>query len=202
MKILAIVVIAILSFQVYAQNSSPPAGIFDAISANQTVDERQKILEKLDLESLARKQFENGPEYITIAGFALMPPGADHRRVTRDQMTIARLTGCTPPPNTSMEKHVEWTALVSEYALRWNLLMRHFESEQNEKFKPVVSFTEIQTYYRIEDRVFRSLALESKLMMQYTIAQLISEQTRRTELEELLDENGILEPFPQQSKGK
>ena len=101
-----------------------------------------------------------------------------------------------------MEKHVEWTALVSEYALRWNLLMRHFESEQNEKFKPVVSFTEIQTYYRIEDRVFRSLALESKLMMQYTIAQLISEQTRRTELEELLDENGILEPFPQQSKGK
>ena len=202
MKIAAIIVVAFLGSHVYAQDSSNPDTLFDAISENQSIGQRQKILEKLNLESLARKQFDSGPKFISIAGYALVSPGADHRRVTRDQMIIAPFTGCTPPANTSMEKHVEWTALVSEYALRWNLLMRHFESEQNEKFKPVVSFTEIQTYYRIEDRVFRSLALESKLMMQYTIAQLISEQTRRTELEELLDENGILEPFPQQSKGK
>ena len=201
MKIATIVVLAFLSSGLYAQDSSHPVGVFDAISANQSIDQRQKILEKLDLETLARKQFETGPKFISIAGYALVSPGADHRRVARDQIIVAPLTGCTPPADTSMEKHEAWTALVSDYALRWNLLMRHFESEQNVKFRPDVSFAEIQTYYRIEDRVFKSLSLESKLMMQYTIAQLISERTKRVELEERLEENGILE-FPQQTKDK
>ena len=201
MKIAAIIAVAFLASQVYAQDSSNPASLFDAISKNQSIDQRQKVLEKLNLELLARKQFDSGPKYISIAGFALASPGADHRRITRGQMIIAPFTGCTPPANTSMEKHEEWTALVSGYALRWNLLMRHFESEQNEKFKPVVSFAEVEEFYRIEHRTFDSLALESKLMMQYTLGQLVEERTKRIELEERLEENGIFE-FPQKTKDK
>ena len=201
MKIAAIIVAAFLGSHVYAQDSSNPDTLFDAISENQSIGQRQKILEKLNLESLARKQFDSGPKFISIAGYALVSPGADHRRVTRDQMIIAPFTGCTPPANTSMEKHEKWTALVSGYALRWNLLMRHFESEQNEKFKPMVSFTEIEEFYRIEHRIFDSLALESKLMMQYTIGQLVEERAKRIELEERLEENGIFE-FPQKTNGK
>ena len=162
--------------------------MFDAISAKQSIEQRQEVLEKLDLEALARKQFENGPEFISIAGFALVSPGADHRRVTHDQMIIAPLTGCTPPAGASMEQHIEWTSLASEYALRWNLLMRHFESEQNPKYKSDVSFAEIQSYYRIQDGVFKSLSLESKLLTQYTITQLILARNRTTELTEKLEE--------------
>ena len=82
----------------------------------------------------------------------------------------------------------EWTSLASEYALRWNLLMRHFESEQNPKYKSDVSFAEIQSYYRIQDGVFKSLSLESKLLTQYTITQLILARNRTTELTEKLEE--------------
>ena len=138
MKIAVIIAVAFLASQVYAQDSSNPASLFDAISKNQSIDQRQKVLEKLNLESLARKQFDSGPKYISIAGFASASPGTDHPRITRGQMIIAPFTGCTPPANTSMEKHEKWTALVSGYALRWNLLMRHFESEQNEKFLSLI----------------------------------------------------------------
>ena len=65
----------------------------------------------------------------------------------------------------------------------------------------MVSFTEIEEFYRIEHRIFDSLALESKLMMQYTIGQLVEERAKRIELEERLEENGIFE-FPQKTNGK
>jgi hypothetical protein len=191
-----VVVLAIIGSQCHAQEQTPATGAFDAISKNQTIEQRKKILDEHNLEHLVRQQYKNGAKYLSIAGFALVCPGADHRRINRDQMIIAPMTGCTT------EEPEEWREIASSYALRWNLLMRHFEAEQNPKYKSVVSFAEIQSYYRIHDTAFKSLSLESKLLMQYTITQLILAKNRTIELEMKLEEYDPFFDIPDGFKNK
>ena len=185
---LAIFSLALLASRCQAQEPVKLAEVLGQISANQTIEERKKLLEEHDLEPIARQQFKAGAKYVSIAGFALVCPGAEHRRVNGNEMIVAPLTGCTTG------EPEEWTQLVSEYALRWNLLMRHYESEKNNKFQSSVSFAQIQSYYRIKDEVFKSLSLESKLLMQYTIEQLIAVKLENSEIEDRLLEQGIILP--------
>ena len=178
-----------------AQETAPAIGLFDTISIKQTNQERLAILEKLDLESLVRQRLETGPQYVAIAGISLAFPGVDGQLARRGKMDVAPLTGCLIPATMTKEQFDEWIGIATSYALRWNLLMRHFEAKLNPNLKPAISLAEIQSYYRIEDEVFKLMSLESKLMMQHTMSRFVSMRNRVIDLEELLEENDIFEPL-------
>ncbi len=191
-----VALLALLTSTCQGQQPATTTHIFDAISAQQTNQNRCELLEKHDLEKLVKQQFEQGPKYIAIAGISgLECPGADHRRVPKGEMIVAPLTGCTPAETMSMEQHQEWTAIAASFALRWNLLMQHFEMSSSSESKPEISLADVQAAYRIQDDVYNNLSLESKLLMRYSILRIHELRNRASELQELLDANGIFEPL-------
>ncbi len=184
----------------WAQESSPSDTLFRGISSDQTNEQRQKILDKIDVEVVARAQYKQGVKYIAVAGYAVTCPGVDRNHVSFDQKIIAPMTGCTPSGEMSLEQHGQWTSLVRNFALRYNLVMRHLAVEQNIKLKQPVSLDETRAYFRIPEKVFEKISLESKLLMQHTIVDLINEKHQRIELEDKLAEHGIWETLEPANK--